>query len=137
MDNGKTLDFSGDTEVRYADVTSGGEVITMLMCLCGGASARIETPLPIFMNNNPSYPIRRVPDDVPGVAYRTGPNDWMDNNNMLRWLRDPRVIKPLPNQSLRTIYIDYCSSHNMTEEYLDVAKNVELRFDIFQLTLLI
>lgn len=36
MDNGKTLGFCGDEHVPYADVTSGGEALTMLVRLNGG-----------------------------------------------------------------------------------------------------
>lgn len=98
MDNGKTMGFCGDKEVKYADVTSGGEGMTMLIRLSGGRKARIEPPLMIFKNKTRSYPIRGVPDDVPGVAYRSGPRGWMDTTIMKEWLREPRVIKKLPHK---------------------------------------
>lgn len=124
MDNGKTLGVCGDQEVRYADVTSAGEGMTLVVRLSGGPAARIEPPLIIFMNKNRSYPIRGVMDNIPGVAYRTGPKGWMDSINMIEWLREPRVIRPLPNNRLRIMYIDNCSSHNMDEHVLDAAENI-------------
>lgn len=69
MDNGKTLGFKGDNHVKYADVVSGGDPITMMVRLTGGPSARIEAPMLIFKNQNRLYPIRGVSDNVPGVCY--------------------------------------------------------------------
>ena len=52
MDNGKTLWFSGDQKIGYADVTSGGEGMTMVVRLSGGPCARIEEPFMIFKNKD-------------------------------------------------------------------------------------
>ena len=41
MDNRKTLGFSRDKKIRYTDVTSGGEGITMVVGLIGGPCGRI------------------------------------------------------------------------------------------------
>jgi hypothetical protein len=41
MDNGKTLGFRGDNDVKYADVVSGGMGMTMLVRLTGGPGAII------------------------------------------------------------------------------------------------
>lgn len=48
MDRRKTLCFYGDDEVWYADVTSGGEGMNMLVNLSGAVCAKIEPPLMIF-----------------------------------------------------------------------------------------
>lgn len=50
MDNGRTLGFKGEQEVKYADVVSGGDPITLMVRLTGGKNARIETPFLIFKN---------------------------------------------------------------------------------------
>ena len=60
MDNGKTLGFRGDNDVKYADVVSGGIGMTMMVRLTGGPGARIQSPFIIFQNANGSYPIRGV-----------------------------------------------------------------------------
>eukprot|EP00171_Calliarthron_tuberculosum_P021226 IDg21226t1 len=73
MDNGKTLGFCGAMEVKYGDVMSGGDPITTTIRLTGGLAAMIQPPMLIFRNKTRSYPIRGVPDDLPGVCYRTGP----------------------------------------------------------------
>ena len=78
MDNGKTLAFIGDKEVKYADVVSGGEPITMMVRITGGKNSMICPPMLIFKNQNRSYPIRGVADNVPGVCYRSSPRGWMD-----------------------------------------------------------
>ena len=43
-DNGRTLGFRGDTEVKYADVVSGGIGMTMTVYITGGWRARISAP---------------------------------------------------------------------------------------------
>ncbi|EGZ12176.1 hypothetical protein PHYSODRAFT_515343 [Phytophthora sojae] len=45
FDNGITLGFSGEKQIKYADVVSGGEGMIMVVRLSGGASARIPPPL--------------------------------------------------------------------------------------------
>ncbi len=42
MDNGRALGFAGDDNVKYADVVSGGEGITMILRLTGGKRAQIK-----------------------------------------------------------------------------------------------
>ena len=39
-DNGHTLGFRGDTEVKYADVVSGGTVMTIMFYIMGGSRVR-------------------------------------------------------------------------------------------------
>ena len=73
MDNGRTLGFSGEDDLKYTDVVSDGEGMTMVFRLSGGLDAKIEPPFMVFTNKDRNYPIRGTPDDVPGVAYRTGP----------------------------------------------------------------
>lgn len=77
MDNGKTLGFIGNNQVKYADVVSGGESITMVVRITGGQRAAIQPPMLIFKNLFRSYPIRGVPDSMPGVFYSTSPKAWM------------------------------------------------------------
>ena len=78
VDNGRTLGFRGDENVKYADVVCGGEGMTMMVRITGGVSSRICSPMMIFQNKNRSYPIRGVADDVVGACYRTGPKGWND-----------------------------------------------------------
>ena len=73
MDNGRTLGFRGDDAVKYAEVVSSGDSMTMVVRISGGRRAIIESPMLIFTNANGSYPIRAIPDNIPGVSYRTGP----------------------------------------------------------------
>ena len=78
FENGRTLGFRGDQDVKYAENVSGGEGMTMIFHITVGASSRIVTPMLIFQNAKRSYPIQELPDTVPGVAYRTGPKGWSD-----------------------------------------------------------
>ena len=78
FDNGRTLGFRGDENVKYANLVSGGEGMTMIVHVTCGTSPRIGTPILIFQNTKRSYSIQELPDTVPGVAYRTGPKGWSD-----------------------------------------------------------
>lgn len=112
MDNGRTLGFIGDNDVKYADVVSGGEPITMVVRLTGGVNASIQPTMLIFKNQARSYPIRGVVDDVPGVSYRSSPKGWMDSRV---W---PEYISSLKKKGVRSrqLFVDNCSSHVEDEE---------------------
>lgn len=56
-DNGKTLGYIGEEKIKYADVVSGGEGITVDDRISGGANGRIHPPMLIFMNRDRNYPI--------------------------------------------------------------------------------
>ena len=85
VDNGRTLDFRGDSSVRYAEVVFGGDSMTMVVRIFGRRWAMIEAPMLIFTNTNGNYPIRGLEDNVPGVCYRTGPKGWMDETIFLQY----------------------------------------------------
>ena len=77
-DNGRTLGFRGDTEVKYADVVSGDIGMTIMVYITGVSRARIGAPIMIFPNPSQSYPINGVQDDVPGASYRSRLKCWND-----------------------------------------------------------
>ena len=64
MDNGRTHGFSGQEEVKYSDVVSGGEGTTIVIRISGGRAAKVEVTFMVPKNANRSYPICGVPDDV-------------------------------------------------------------------------
>lgn len=78
MGNEKSLGFKGDSGVNYADVTSEGDAVTLIVRLSGDVNARIETPMLIFKSQNRSYHIRVLQNNVRGFCYRSGPKGWMD-----------------------------------------------------------
>ena len=57
MDNGRTLGFRGDTTVKYAEVVSSGDSMTMVIRISRRRRSMIEAPMLIFTNPNSSYPI--------------------------------------------------------------------------------
>lgn len=130
VDDKKTLGFRGDDEVKYADVTSGGEGMTMLVRISGGALSMVEAPFMIFKNLDRSYPIRGLPDDVPGVSYRSGPKGWIDNTVMQQWAQEPRALEKLPQGRRRVLFMDNCSGHKLTDALLEKLEkvNTEIRF---------
>ena len=50
MNNERTLRFRGDQAVKYADVVSGGEAMTMVVRITGGRRVTIKPPTIIFTN---------------------------------------------------------------------------------------
>lgn len=130
VDNGRTLGFCGSSEVKYADVVSGGDGFTMLVRLSGGRDSRIEYPFIVFRNKDRNYPIRGVPDTVDGVAYRTGPKGWIDTTVMPQWLSEIRVIRALPQGRKRILFLDNCSGHTSTPALTEACSriNTEIRY---------
>jgi hypothetical protein len=63
MENGKTLAFSGDKDIEYADVVSASTGMTMMVKV---TSNRIGTPMMVFINDDP---IRGVPDKTEGLYF--------------------------------------------------------------------
>ena len=128
MDDGKTLGFIGDNEVKYADVSSGGDPMTMVVRISGGANARLERTMMIFMNKERNYPIKTLPlHEIPdSMAYRTGPKGWMDRQNFVEWIKE---IPPDPYGLKRVIFLDNCGGHNETPQLIEELrrKNIELR----------
>ena len=119
MDEGTTFGFCGEVEVKYADVVSGGEGITILVRLIGGRDARIEALFLIFKKTARSYPIRCVLDDFPGVSYRRGPKGWMDTAIFPSYFRERRVMRPLPNGRKQILFFDNFSGHNVSKNLTD------------------
>ncbi|ORY50527.1 hypothetical protein BCR33DRAFT_846982 [Rhizoclosmatium globosum] len=119
MDNHKTLGFIGDEEVKYSDVTSGGEGMTMVVWMGGGKEALLGDPMMIFQNAQSSFPIRGVPNDVEGVSYRTGPKGWIDRSVFPLFISDPKSFVRHRNGKLAdpqgrkvTLFVDNCGGHN-------------------------
>ena len=130
MDNHRTLGICGEAEVKYSDVVSGAEGMKMIVRISGRRDARIEAPMRVFQNKKRSYPIQRVPDDVTGVSYRSGPKGWMDREVMPQWLRERKEIKALRHGRRRVLYMDNCSGHGETAAMLEALNeiNTEVRF---------
>ena len=93
LDNGCTLGFRGDTTVKYAEVVSGGESMTMVIRISGGHRSMIEAPILIFTNSGSNYPIRDLEDNIPKVCYRMGPKGWMDQVLFAEFFADPRAFQ--------------------------------------------
>jgi len=116
------------SHVKY--VTSGGEGMTMMGRISGGSASRIELPFMILKNRDCNYPIRGVPDNIPGVCYRTGPKGWIDRRVMKLWVQERRTMPLLPDGRKRILVMDHCSGHNLTEELKNALNSfkTEIRF---------
>lgn len=82
----------------------------------------------VFNNQSSAYPIRGVPDNVPGVCYCTGPKGWMDASVWRAWLNESRDIKRLPNNRERVLFFDNCSSHVTNDDMEKCLHNIRTSF---------
>ena len=57
LDNGCTLGFRGDTTVKYAEVVSGKDLMTMVIRISRRRRSMIKAPILIFTNSASNYPI--------------------------------------------------------------------------------
>ena len=130
MDDHKTLSLRSDKDVKCGDAVSGDVGMTMMVLICGGSQAEIFPPFLIFQNALHSYPIRSIPDHVPGLSHRSGPKSWIDRIVMAQWLKELRAISPLPGGRRRGFYMDNCRSHAITDEIRSALEsiNTEVRF---------
>lgn len=130
LHNNRTLSKRGDTEIKYADVVSGDDGMTMMVTLGGGCDGHMGVPMIIFKNAFRSYPIRGLCDDIPGVTYRSTPKGFMDSALFFNWLNERRIFNPLPNGRTRVLYVDNCSAHKLTEDVKAALQRsrTELRF---------
>lgn len=78
LENGRKLVLKADEVIKYAEFLSGNDLVTMTGRLTGGKHACVQPYMLIIMNQNSSYPICRVRDDVPGVCCCSSPKGWMD-----------------------------------------------------------
>lgn len=130
MDSGKTLEYAGSEHVKYCEVVSGGQNFTMMVHVQGGRRGVILPPFMVFQNQDCNYPIKGVPDDVPGISYRTGKKGWMDARVMALMLKERRFVCRRPDGRKQIIFLDNVGSHNTTPELETILKelNIELRY---------
>lgn len=130
LNDGKTLAMKGDKDVSFADVVSGDVGMTMMVLLGGGCKAHLGAPFIIFQNDRSSYPIQGVPDNIPGVCYRSGPKGWMDSRVFSEWLGEKRIMTPCPAGKERVLFVDNASGHKLSEAAKAALKysNTTLRF---------
>ena len=92
IDNGRILGFWDDTLVKYVEVVSGRDSMTMVVQISGGRRSMIEASILIFTNPNISYLIRDLDDNIFRVCYRIGPKGWMDQGLFADFYDEPRAF---------------------------------------------
>lgn len=130
MDNGWTLGIRGDETIKYADVTSGGEGMTMMVRISGRKEYLVENPFMKLKSKDGNYPIRGAEDYVPGISYRTGPQGWIDSRVMKENVLVKRALLPLPNGTKCVLSTDNCGGHKKFEDLEDslTASDTEICF---------
>ncbi|KAL0229044.1 hypothetical protein GEMRC1_013664 [Eukaryota sp. GEM-RC1] len=125
-DNGKTLGFVGDDKVRYSDVVSGGEGMTMVVRIVGGLRGKVHIPFMIFKNPRSSYPINTLDDNVRGVAYRSSPKGFMNGYIFNEYFKEKRIWKRNRSDQKLVVYCDNVPCHSLNSEIgVKVSATVE------------
>ena len=114
MDNDRTLGFWSDTLIKYAEVVLGRDSMTIVVQISKGRQSMIEAPMLIFTNPNNSYPIQGLEDNILEVSYWTGPRGWMDQGLFANFCQEPRAFQFDLHGHTKTIWVDNCTSHNLT-----------------------
>ena len=116
--------------MKYAEIVSGGESMTMVLCISGGRRATIEAPMLIFSNENRSYPIQGLIDDISRVSYRTGPKGWMDQTIFLEYFLEPRAYQVNLHYRQKIIWLDKYSGHALIPRLATVlaTKNIVFKY---------
>jgi hypothetical protein len=81
----------------------------------------------IFTNENCSYPIRGVADNIGGVCYRSGKKGWMDQRVFREYLGERRAIWGDLQGRVKTLYVDNCSGHLSDEECTEELSKINTR----------
>jgi len=64
----------------------------------------------IFKDQNSSYPIARLPDNIPGFFYRTSGKGRINSELYVQYFKE-RGIFGLSGRRYRIIFMDNCSAH--------------------------
>ena len=104
--------------------------MTIVVRILGGRHATIEAPMLIFSNENRSYSIWDLLDDVPIVSYRMDPKDRMDQTIFSKCFLESCAYQAYLHQCMKIIWLGNCSDHAMTPRLVVVlaAKNTISRF---------
>ena len=113
LDNSHILRFRRDTTVKYAEVVSGGNSITMVIKIYGGRESMIEMPMLIFTNLASNYPICNLEDNILRICYKIGPKVWMDQSLFLQFFAEPRSFQADMHGRMKFIWLDNYTSHNI------------------------
>ena len=100
--------------MKYAEVISGGDSMTMVIRISGGRRSMIEAPMLIFTNSGSNYSIRGLEDNIPEVCYRTGLKGWMDQALFAEFFAEPRAFQADIHGRRKLIWVDNCTRHNIT-----------------------
>jgi hypothetical protein len=73
--------------------------------------------------------MKGVPDDVPGVAYRTQPKGWGEGEVFAEYLNVSRMFKRDRRDRKQVLYVDNCASQVLTDavEAALTRLNIEIR----------
>lgn len=96
MDNGRTLRFKGEEEVKRVKVVSGGVGKTIIVRHFGRRSSRTENFFMVLKHQEKKRLFKGATEIIQGASYRTEPKELMDSTVMSAWLKERRVFCSLP-----------------------------------------
>lgn len=86
MDTGEGLGLKSKDKIKRADVVSGGNGMKIVVRISDRRESIIQPAFMFFQNQHRAYSTKKVPNDVPGVLYRTDPKERMATTVMSEWL---------------------------------------------------
>lgn len=69
LDDGRAVEMKGDIYVHHSDLISRDMERTMMVMLGGCSRSRFEIRMICFQKDGFAHPIKRVPNNIPGVCY--------------------------------------------------------------------
>ena len=84
-DNRCAMDFIGESNINYAEVSRSTESMTVGLVTLGDTNA-------IFINQRQNYHIPGVADDIDSISYRSGFKGWMYRRDFNEKLRENKSI---------------------------------------------
>ena len=83
----------------------------MVLHNLGGHRATIEVPMLIFLNENWSYPIQSLLDDIPRISYRTNSKGSINQTIFPKYFLEPSAYQTNLYQCMKIIWLDDCRGH--------------------------
>lgn len=95
-----------------------------------GKDEIIQPPFMVLNNMDRNYPMCGIPDDLPDVSYRTGPNDWVSHRVRIESANNNLSLPPLSYGRPHVLFMDKCSIHGLTSGIQEVLsrKHTDIRF---------
>lgn len=115
--------------MKYADVVSGDDGMSVMVSIGGGLDVSVFPLFMILKNEQRSCTKRDMHDNIPEVPYRT-PKTRTDHVIFNQWLTEIKALPPVSPRKKMVLFLDNCSNDAFTEEVIETLRKIrtEVRF---------